>query len=418
MRIRNSLARQPVFLDRPMQRRHRPDYILIVLSFVLLTLGLIVVYAISPGLSAQKNVGPNYYVLKQASAIVLGIVAFLITAQLPLKIWQKLQKPLIILSIIAAGVVQLFGEEVNGAARWIQLGGLSFQAVELMKFALIIWLASFLNKRLKEGKLNDTNLTFKPILIAVGLSSLVVAGLQSDLGSTGVIVAIVAAMCFVVGLPMKRVLLFGAIIALGTFLAISTSAYRRERFMTFLSPESDCQDAGYQACQALIAIGSGGMFGKDIRGSVQAYGYLPESANDSIFAVYGEMFGFLGAVVLIGLFVALFARLKSIMERAPTVLTRLIITGILAWLSTQALINIGAMIGLLPLKGITLPFVSYGGTSIIFVTAAIGLAFNVSRYTTYGVNSMANTEGSQLHDHPAYGRGNRRPHYAAVSRRP
>jgi cell division protein FtsW len=186
--------------------------------------------------------------------------------------------------------------------------------------------------------------------------------------------------------------MFGGIILIGATLAISVSPYRRDRLQTFMHPERDCQNVGYQACQALIAVGSGGMFGKGLAQSVQAYGYTPEAANDSIFAVYAEMFGFIGVTVLLGLFIAFFTRLLRIMERAPDTTSRLLITGVLAWLSTQELINIGAMIGLLPLKGITLPFISYGGTSIIFVTAAVGLAFNVSRYTTYSVNSMELTE--------------------------
>jgi len=391
MRSRGAV-RRPVMLGHAQQRRHRPDYMLVLLSVVLLGIGLIVVYAVSPGLSVQKNVSENYYVTKQLIAIGLGIITFLVAANLPLNTWQKLQKPLIISSLLAVLAVQLFGEEVNGASRWIQVGGLSFQAVELIKFALLIWLAGFLSERIREGTLTSMERTFKPLVMIVLTIGLAVAVFQSDLGSTGVVAAMVAAMCFVAGLPLRRVAMFGGIILIGATLAISVSPYRRDRLQTFMHPERDCQNVGYQACQALIAVGSGGMFGKGLAQSVQAYGYTPEAANDSIFAVYAEMFGFVGVTVLLGLFIAFFTRLLKIMERAPDITSRLLITGVLAWLSSQALINIGAMIGLLPLKGITLPFISYGGTSIIFVTAAVGLAFNVSRYTTYSVNSMELTE--------------------------
>jgi len=392
VRLHGGAARRPVMLGRAQQRRHRPDYMLVLLSIVLLGIGLIVVYAVSPGLSVQKNVSENYYVTKQLIAIGLGIITFLVAANLPLNGWKKLQKPLIISSLVAILAVQLFGEEVNGASRWIQVGGLSFQAVELIKFALLIWLAGFLSDRIREGTLTSMERTFKPLVTVVLTIGLAVAVFQSDLGSTGVVAAMVAAMCFVAGLPLKRVAMFGGIILIGATLAISVSPYRRDRLQTFMHPERDCQNVGYQACQALIAVGSGGMFGKGLAQSVQAYGYTPEAANDSIFAVYAEMFGFVGVTILLGLFIAFFTRLLKIMERAPDTTSRLLITGVLAWLSTQALINIGAMIGLLPLKGITLPFISYGGTSIIFVTAAVGLAFNVSRYTTYSVNSMELTE--------------------------
>ena len=379
-----SPVRRPAYLNRPSQRRHRPDYWLLLLCTILLALGLIVVYTIGPGLAAQHNVGDNYYINRQLVAVLLGVGTFVLCAFLPLDIWPKLEKPLLIASGLAALAVRAFGEQINGAYRWIHIGGLSFQAVELIKFTFIIWLAGFLVSRIKEGKLNDWQQTFRPLLLALGVIGFVVAVLQRDLGSTGVLMAIMAAMCYIAGLPLQRVIQIGAVIAVATILVLAVGpAYRRDRLFTFLHPEKDCLTTGYQACEALISVGSGGMFGLGLAKSVQAYGYQPEAANDSIFAIYAEKFGFIGVTILLGLFAALFARLKNIIERAPDDYSRLIVTGILAWLSTQAIINVGAMIGLLPLKGITLPFISYGGTSLIFVTGAIGLAFQISRYTNY-----------------------------------
>ena len=193
---------------------------------------------------------------------------------------------------------------------------------------------------------------------------------------------------FVIGLPLKRLMMIFGLIAVGGVLLIASSGYRRDRLTTFLNPTRDCLGSGYQACEALTSIGSGGMFGLGLGRSVQAFGYLPEAANDSIFAIYAEKFGFVGVTLLLGLFVALFARIKRIVDRAPNTYARLIVVGVLAWFTTQTIINVGAMIGLLPLKGITLPFISYGGTSLIFVTAAIGLAFNISRYTSFSVNRV------------------------------
>ena len=350
-----------------------------------MAVGLVVVYAISPGLSAQKNVGENYYAVKQLIAVMLGIGAFIVTSFIPTAMWRKFERPLLIASVVAAVAVRLLGEEINGAYRWIQFGGLSFQAAELIKFTLLIWLAGFLSDRLRNGQLGDKEATFKPLLITLAIIAVVVARIQSDLGSTGVMVAIMAAMVFVVGLPLKRIAIIGCVIAVGTTLLIASSSYRRDRFATFLNPTRDCQSTGYQACQALIAVGSGGVAGLGLGRGVQAYGYLPEAANDSIFAILAEKFGFLGVSVLLGLFVAFFTRIKNIIERAPDTYSRLLAVGVLAWLSTQAMINIGAMIGLLPLKGITLPFISYGGTSLIFITAAVGVVFQISRYTSYSV---------------------------------
>ncbi len=394
-------------------RRHRPDYIVVLLSVLLMVLGLIVIYAISPGLVAGRTVSENYYISKQVIAIGLGIVAFIVTAAVPVDSWRRFVRPLVIAAGLAAVATQLFGEEINGAYRWITIGGVSFQAAELIKFALVVWLAGFLTDRISSGTLDKTE-TFKPLVTAVAIIGVVVAGLQSDLGSTGVMVMIIAAMCYVAGLPLKRVALFGGIVLLGTAFAIAASPYRRERVMTFINPEKDCQTIGYQACQAHIAIGSGGMFGKGLAHGGQAFGYLPEAANDSIFAILAEKFGFVGVTFVIIIFMGLFAKLKSIAERASDNFARLLVVGALAWLSTQTFINIGAMIGLLPLKGITLPFISYGGTSIVFVAAIAGIVFNISRYTTYGVSLT--TEG-RAYDNPAHRRGDRRAYYAPLSRR-
>ncbi len=374
-------------------RRHKPDYWLLVLSALLLVIGLIVVYSISPGLAIEKEVGQTYFINRQLIWAGLGIAAFFAASQIPLTVWQRLQNPLLIVAALSAVVVRVFGEEVNGAYRWIQVGGFSFQPVELIKFALLIWLAGFLVQRIREGVLNDFKKTIQPLLIAVAAIVVLVAGVQSDFGSTTVMVAMIGAMVVVAGMPMKRL---GAIVAvvllLGT-MAIATSDYRQDRLATFLHPEADCLNTGYQACQALIAVGSGGFTGLGLGRSVQAFGYLPEAENDSIFAIYAEKFGFVGVLVFLALLVAFLSRIKRVIERAPDDFSRLVATGIFAWFSVQAIINIGAMIGLLPLKGITLPFISYGGSSILFVMLATGVIFHISRYTLYSVPRSDNLSG-------------------------
>jgi cell division protein FtsW len=347
---------------------------------LLLAVGAVTVYAISPGITSGKNLSENYYSVKQLTAIGLGIIAFLVAGFIDTKTWKKLELPLIGLAVIVTIAVRIIGDEVNGAYRWLQIGGFSFQAAELIKFALILWLAGYLARMRIEQKMADKN-TLKTIGIVTVVIMFVVAGIQSDLGSAAVMMAIIGAMSFIAGLPLKRLLVFGAVILAISVLAVVSSPYRRDRVSTFLNPTADCQNEGYQACQALITVGSGGMFGKGLGRSVQAYGYLPEAANDSIFAIVSEKFGFIGASIIIGIFVGLFRRMKAIAEFAPNEYSRFLVAGILAWLSVQMIINVGAMIGLLPLKGITLPFVSYGGTSIIFVMAAVGIVFQVSRYT-------------------------------------
>jgi len=398
-------------------RRHRPDYWLVVIALFLISVGLIVVYAISPALTATDGSTGSHYVSRQMIAVFMSIVAFLVTARIPLSVWRRWQKPLIVvaaLGTLMALVTPVIPE--YPAHRWIRLGGLSLQSVEPLKYALLVWFASFLTIKAREGKLSEGKQTLQPLVIVVVIIGIVVAGIQSDLGSTGVIVAMLGAMAYIAGLPMKRILMVVGIIAIGTILLVSAIPYRRERLFTFLHPESNCLTTGYQACQALIAVGSGGINGLGLGRSVQAYGYLPEAQDDSIFAIYAEKFGFVGVMLLLGLFVTLFARLRTILERSPDMFSRLVVAGVLAWLSTQTIINVGAMIGLLPLKGITLPFVSYGGTSVLFVGAALGLVFQISHYTSFTPRNVKRSERTNYED-SGDGRRVRRAYHPDLSSR-
>lgn len=381
-----------------LQRRHRPDYWLVVISALLLAIGLIVVYSISPGLAIEKVVPQSYFINRQLIAVGLGVLAFVVVANLPLATWKKLQIPMLIAAVIVALAVRVLGEEIYGAYRWIQIGGFSFQAAELVKFALLMWVAGFLVDRVKRGILTDFKQSLLPLLIVLGVIGIVVGGLQSDFGSMMVMYAIIGAMAFVAGMPMKKVGAFVLVVAILGAIAIIPSDYRQQRLMTFFNPAQDCLNAGYQTCQALNAVGSGGLTGLGLGRSVQAYGYLPEAENDSIFAIYAEKFGFVGVAVLLGLFLALFARMKRIIDRAPSMFSRLIVVGVFVWLAAQSFINIGAMLGLLPLKGITLPFISYGGTSILFIMAAIGVVFHISRYTLYNVAEESDTRNGDINN--------------------
>lgn len=391
--------RQPNYMqNRDASRKHRPDYWILILTVALAVIGIIVVFSISPALEVEKGVDGTQYVVRQLIAMGLGVTIFIIASMMPMERWKQLYKPLLIIAALAT--LLALAMPVNAqypAHRWIRIAGFSFQSVELLKFAGLMWLSGFLAWRMKNGLMADMNKTLRPLLFIFLGTGFVVAGLQSDLGSFGVIVAMMGILAFAAGLPMKRVLAFAAIVVVILTAFIATTPYRRDRLTAFLHPESDCLASGYQACQALIAVGSGGMIGLGLGKSVQAYGYLPEAENDSIFAIYAEKFGFIGSVVLLGLFVALFTRIKKVVERAPDDFSRLVVLGILVWLSAQTIINIGAMIGLLPLKGITLPLVSYGGSSVLMVMAALGVVFQVSRHTLYSIpeGDTVNTGGAR-----------------------
>jgi cell division protein FtsW len=375
-------------------RRHRPDYWLMVATITLLAIGLIVIFSISPALSALGHVSASYYTIKQLTAIAIGLIVFAIAAQIPIYRWRMFAKPLMVAAVLMTCLAVILPVNPNYPAhRWVRLGSMSFQSVELLKFAVLMWLAGLLADNIKQGGFGNMRSVLKQMLIALLGVGIVVTGVQSDLGSTVVIVAIMGSMLFVAGVPMKRLLMVATIIVLLVGLSVMVMPYRRDRLMTYLHPSADCRTAGYQACQALIAVGSGGMAGLGLGSGVQAYGYLPEAANDSIFAIYAEKFGFIGVIAFFGVFVALMARIARIAERIPDNFSRFIAVGVFTWFGVQSLINIGAMIGLLPLKGITLPFVSYGGTSVIFALAAIGVLFQLSRYTEYQSRRKYNRGG-------------------------
>jgi cell division protein FtsW len=401
-------------------RQHKPDYWIVVLSALLLTIGLVVVYSISPGLAASQHISQNYFIAKQLIAVGLGIVTFLVASYIPLSVWRKLAVPLVVAALAGCLIVML--TPINAqypAHRWIRVGSFSFQVAELIKLALLVWLATFLTKNWKEGKLANFNAVLKPLLILLLALGFVMTKLQSDLGSAGVIIAMMAIMAYAVGVPLKRISLIAALVVVLVGLAIASSGYRRERLSTFLHPESNCQTTGYQECQALIAVGSGGIFGLGLGYSVQAYGYLPEASNDSIFAIMAEKFGFVGTVGIVVIYAVFLARLKHIIERTADQFSRLLVVGVMAWLSTQMIINIGAMLGLLPLKGITLPLISQGGTSLIFITAALGLVFQVSRYTSYNATEPENIAQSAQDTRYSFDGGRvRRPHNPSLVARP
>lgn len=399
-------------------RRHRPDYVLLLLMIVLTVIGIIVVFSISPALNVEKGTDGSRYVIRQFVAVALGMASFLIASMIPLDKWKLLYKPM----LIGAGILTIMAlimpvNEQYPAHRWVRIAGFSFQSVELLKLAGIMWLASFFGWQREKMLLSDTKKTLYPLFGVLLVSAFVVAGLQSDFGSFAVIVAVMFIMAFVAGLRMKPILLgAGVLLIIGTALIASTS-YRRDRLTSFLHP--DCTSrTGYQACQALIAVGSGGIVGLGLGNSVQAYGYLPEAENDSIFAVYAEKFGFLGSSLLVGLFAALFTRIKRIAEQAPDSFTRLMVTGILIWLLTQTSINIGAMLGLMPLKGITLPLVSYGGSSVLMIMAALGIVFQVSRYTVPGGSDLDDEIKGGSHGYSDDRRGVRGAYHSSIGRRP
>ncbi len=277
-----------------------------------------------------------------------------------------------------------------GACRWFVIPGFgTFQPAEALKIALLIFVASFLAIKMKKGEINDWQATVVPLLVVLGISLLFVVFAQKDLGTGIAMVSIVAAMLVMSGMNWRMLgMLAAGILVLGVLMIIS-APHRMERVATFFQgDEASIDDDGYHIAHAKIAIGSGGLFGVGVGNSVQATGYVPEAINDSIIAILGETFGFFGLMVIIAIFFLLLMRLLRIMDHVLDDSHKLLIVGVFGWIGSHVVINIAAMTGLMPLTGITLPFLSYGGTSMMFIAAALGMVFYISKYTTHQVDSV------------------------------
>ena len=384
-------------------RRHRADHWILIDCALLLAIGLMLIYSISPALADTTGVSGSYYVTREIIAIALSIIAFIVTTKIPIDKWRAYYKWLLGLAALATMIAIVLPVNPNYPAhRWVRFAGLSFESVELLIVAILIWFANFLSIRIKNGTITNFSKTVKPLIGVILVVAGVVAMVQSDLGSTGVIVIMMGVMAFVAGLPIKRIMMVVGVIAALTVVAVLAFPYRIARLETFLHPTANCLTTGYQSCQAMIAVGSGGATGLGLGSGVQAYGYLPEADNDSIFAIFAEKFGFIGSIALLAIFGSLFYRISKVASGAPDNFSRLVAVGVLVWISVEALINIGAMVGLLPLKGITLPFISYGGTSVVFFAAAMGLVYQTSRYSSYSSNNSNRRSG--LNDYNGHGR--------------
>lgn len=375
-----------------LMRKHKSDRIIGVLTVMLLALGLIVIYAIGPMRANVMNsaygtdYNENYFVLQQLRNVVLALAVFVIAFRLPYKVLRRFSKVVILIGLALCALLAVMAA-INspiascelGACRWFKVSSLSLQPAEVVKFGLVLYLAELMAKRKKEGKLESGTDFWLPFSVVSGLSLFFVVVVQKDLGTGVSIMAIVVAMLFMSGVRMRYFLaVVGVILALGV-IAIVRSPHRMERMMTFR--DEDSSDS-YHIENAMIAIGTGGFMGVGVGNSVQATGYLPESINDSVFAVMGETFGFVGLVLVVVCFTGLLLRLLRTAQYLHDDEESLVVTGIFAWITAHVVVNIASMTGLIPLTGITLPLLSYGGTSMLFTAAALGLALQLSCYTS------------------------------------
>lgn len=362
--LKTKLSRQNKSFDKKL--------FFLVISLVIL--GIIAVADVSAPQSLN-NYGNKFYLLKeQAISACIGIAAFFVISRIKYTFWEKLATPLFIVSLGLLGLVllQRFGISVLGARRWISIGSINFQPSELIKFTICIYLAKVASK-------NKTPFAyFIPLALVAGLIML-----QPDLGTTLVVLLIGFSQIFVADVNLWYLLGSAGVGIISTFLLIILSPYRRARLMTYLQSTIDPQGASYHIRQILLALGSGGIFGVGLGASRQKYLFLPEASTDSIFAVIAEELGLLGALAIIFLFVYFVIRGLKIAKNAPDKFSSVLATGLSVWIGGQAFLNIASMVSLVPLTGIPLPFISYGGSSLVMILSGCGILLNISKFTNY-----------------------------------
>ena len=368
----------------------QPDYIFIFIVVCLILLGGLILVSVSLPIS-QEKFGSSFYYLNHQ--IIFGLLPGLILAFSAFKIklvsFKKWAPIFLLINLIFLGMVflPLIGVNFRGSARWINLGPISFQPSEFLKLSFILYLSSWLASR-TEKKFTPTtkklawgfSQTFFAFLAVIGITGIFLI-FQPDISTLLVIILVATLMYFLAKTPLWHSILLIFMIILAFLVLIKIAPYRFNRILVFLNPELDPMGIGYQIKHALIAIGSGGIFGSGLGLSLQKFGFLPHSISDSIFAIFAEETGFLGSLVLVLLYLVFFWRGLKIGKQTGDNFSKFCAFGTTFWITLQAFVNIGSMIGILPLTGIPLPFISYGGSALISELIGVGILFNISRQT-------------------------------------
>lgn len=364
-----------------MRGYHKQDTILALTTIGLVVFGLIMVSSASVVQSLDNAGTPYYYLLRQGVYAVIGLFLWWFFSKLDYRVWKRFASMMFLGGLVALALVLIPGLslEAGGAKRWIHLGPITFQVSEYVKLAVIVYLAWWFER--KGTAIKDLYKTFLPF-VGVFLAIFLLIMQQPDLGTAMVVAMISGSMYLVAGASWTQLGTLVGSGVLGVGMLIYAAPYRLRRLITFLNPGADPLGAGYHINQALLAIGSGGLFGLGYGHSRQKFAYLPEAASDSIFAIIGEELGLIGSVALVVIPLCIIVWRGLVIARtAPDTFGRLMALGITAWIGFQAALNMGAIVGVVPLTGVPLPFVSLGGTSLIFMLIGAGILLNISKQT-------------------------------------
>ena len=409
-RVSQPRVSQPRPNPAPSQRvvAHAPDYLLLTTVIMLCVIGLIAVYSASYALGAAEFKDANYFIKKQAFAFVLGIIAMTIATVLDYRILMRLSPLIMFVALVALALVLVpgIGVEQNHARSWIAIGPLPpLQPSEFAKLAVLIYLSAWLAA--KGDLLHDLALGVIPFVSMVGIVGALII-LEPDVGTALIIAAITGTLFFIAGAKLIHVVTLAASGLLMLTVLILSGGYRMDRITAFTSAESDPTGVGFHALQLMVAFGSGGFGGLGLGVSRQKFFYVPGAHTDGILAIIGEELGYIGVFLVMSLLLLLLYRGWVAVRDATDQFGSLLAVGILAWIAFQSLVNIGGVARLMPLTGIPLPLISYGGTSLIATMGAIGILLSVSRYTrTDGVGAEAPARPQQRRSIPGFRRAPR-----------
>lgn len=350
---------------------------------LLIVIGLIMVYSASSIVGLKKlanhldaEISTSHYLTRQMICLVLGFAVMIAASRFPYRRYMELAPRLLCAAVVALVMVLFLGVEINNARRWFQLGGFSVQPAEFAKVAWVVFLGAYIVK--KQDRIRRMSIGFWPPMIWCGVLGVLLLE-EPDFGTTFMIACLTFIMLLFGGVPLHHLFALAPLAALGFYKFVYMVPYRWERVMAFRNPWTDPQDSGYQLIQAWIAVGSGGFWGAGLGAGQQKLFYLPESFTDFILAVVGEELGFAGILLITALFICFFRTGFRISRSAPDQLGLLLAAGLTMFISLQALLNMAVVLGLVPTKGMPLPFISYGGSAFTANCLAVGILMNIAR---------------------------------------
>ncbi len=364
--------------QRSGKQRVMMDHTLLVVTMILALVGLVMVFSASAIVAGNRFHDPGFFLKRQIAWLVFGFLLMHLTSRIDYTFWKPMSVPILgcMLLLLVMVLMPSLGVSAKGARRWLRLGPISIQPAEMVKLVTVIYLAAYLTKKADKIALFRSGLM--PALIVVGLMSGLVL-LEPDLGTVVVMGLVTVGMCFLAGAKMAHLLSLALCAIPVVLVLVVGSSYRRQRLMTFLAPWKDASDAGFQITQSFLAFGSGGPFGVGLGQGKQKLFFLPEAHTDFVLALVGEELGLIGTATVILLFALFVWRGFHIAARARVPFGRYLGMGITLLIGVQALVNAGVVTGLLPTKGLTLPFVSYGGSSLVVSLVGVGILLSISR---------------------------------------